>query len=77
MDYAAYRAELDDILLNGTPMNLLKFMQGHAMKADLCLAEMTLHKARTAAKTLPLDSRKASKAWLQQHGYHALDDDEL
>jgi hypothetical protein len=41
------------------------------------MAEVTLHKARTAATSLPLELRRASKQWLSARGYHSLDDGEV
>lgn len=37
--------------------------------------ELWFHKQRTAIKSLPLDVRRASKLWLEQHGFKSLDSD--
>lgn len=77
--YRTYRAELDDILLNGDPKRLRKFMRQHGMQVSAHdqVIEATFHKTITAAVTLPIERRRASKAWLEARGYHALDDGDL
>jgi hypothetical protein len=74
-----YRAELDDILLNGSPKMLRKFMRTHGMKVPSNdeVLRVTFHKAITAAKTLPAHYRRQSKQWLEAHHYHSLDDGDL
>lgn len=37
----------------------------------------SVHKARTAIPTLPIEKRRASKVWLLAHGFHAFDDGEI
>lgn len=37
----------------------------------------SIHKARTALKTLPREERIKSKAWLEERGWHSLDDGDL
>jgi hypothetical protein len=79
MSHQAYRAELHDILLNGSPTKLKRFMRKHGLplpSSDEVL-RVTFHKAITAAKTLPEHSRRQSKQWLIAHGYHALDDGDV
>ena len=41
------------------------------------IAEIVLHKSRTAAKSLPIEPRLASKRWLSERGYSSLDDGDL
>lgn len=41
------------------------------------VAEITLHKARTAVKNLPLEDRRSSRDWLLARGYSSLDDGDL
>lgn len=41
----------------------------------LCLVSM--HKARTAMLDLPMSERSASKRWLTQRGYSAMDDGDV
>jgi hypothetical protein len=38
---------------------------------------MSVHKARTALKELPLDARQKSKDWLTERGYRSFDDGDL
>lgn len=37
----------------------------------------TVHKARTGAKTLPLEARSLSKAWLTERGLESWDDGDV
>jgi hypothetical protein len=41
------------------------------------VAEIALHKARTAAKNLPMFARVLSKQWLEERGYTSLDDGDV
>jgi hypothetical protein len=41
------------------------------------MAEVALHKARTAVNSLPVDVRRASKQWLVERGYQPFDDGEV
>jgi hypothetical protein len=77
--YRRYCAELDDVLLNGSPNTLRKFMKRHGMKLPSSdeVLRVTFHKAITSAKTLPLHYRRQSKQWLEAHHYHSLDDGDL
>ena len=77
--YRRYLAELDDVLLNGSPKTLRKFMKRHGMKLPSSdeVLRVTFHKAITSAKTLPLQYRRQSKQWLEAHHYHSLDDRDL
>lgn len=38
---------------------------------------IAIHKARTAAKSLPMEARSESKRWLQARGFHSMDDGEV
>jgi hypothetical protein len=77
--YRRYCAELDDVLLNGSPNTLRKFMKRHGMKlpSSDAVLRVTFHKAITSAKTLPLHYRRQSKQRLEAHHYHSLDDGDL
>jgi hypothetical protein len=81
MDYDAYReyrAELDNVLLNGSPKKLKRFMRKHGIEPPRDeVLEITFHKTITATTTLPLHYRKRSKAWLDAHNYRSLDDGDL
>lgn len=37
----------------------------------------SVHKARTAVRTLPIEARQESKRWLLEHGYRSEDDGEV
>jgi hypothetical protein len=39
------------------------------------VVEIALHKARTAAESLPTNERMFSKQWLKERGYSSFDDD--
>jgi hypothetical protein len=41
------------------------------------VAWLSLHKARTGAKSLPLEARLQSYNWLKERGFSSLDDGEL
>jgi hypothetical protein len=38
---------------------------------------IAVHKARTGAKTLPMDARSLSKQWLTERGFSSLDDGDV
>ena len=38
---------------------------------------IAVHKARTGATDLPIEERRKSKAWLNERGFHSLDDGDL
>jgi len=46
-------------------------------KADDELVLRSIHKARTAARSLPLEARKFSKDWLTMRGSSSMDDGDL
>jgi hypothetical protein len=79
MDETRRYLKLDDVLLNGSPKTLRKFMKRHGMKLPSSdeVLRVTFHKAITSAKTLPLQYRRQSKQWLETHHYHSLDDGDL
>ncbi len=41
------------------------------------VVEISLHKARTGTKSLPIEERRKSKYWLTARGYNSLDDGDL
>ncbi len=41
------------------------------------VAELAMHKARTAAKGLPKEERRVSRTWLKIRGYDSFDDGDL
>lgn len=74
----AYRRDLDKALRAG-PDALLAFMREQGLREptsrDLLL--MTFHKTITGSTSLPIEVRRASKAWLTMRGCHSLDDGDL
>lgn len=78
-DLTRYIAERNQVLLTGTPDDLLHFMKRHGIKEPSCreALELTFHKTITGITSLPMDLRKKSKAWLDAHGSRSLDDGEL
>lgn len=75
----AYRRALDRVLLTGDIKKLRAFMKANGApepSTDEAL-EVTMHKVTTAAQSLPIEFRQASKAWLVARGYHSLDDGDL
>lgn len=72
----AYVEERDKVLLSGDIDLLIRFHQKHnpdQRPMDQTVAEVSLHKARTAALSLPLDVRMESKRWLARRGYTSMD----
>jgi hypothetical protein len=76
---ARYITERNAMLMKRDPDALSAFMRSHGLRVPSCreAAEVTLHKTITGVVSLPLEIRKASKAWLTERGYHSLDDGDL
>lgn len=76
----AFVKERDEMLMAGDIDRTIAFHAkhnpGHAFSCRE-VAEISMHKARTAAKTLPMNYRLDSKKWLDEHGYTSLDDGDL
>jgi hypothetical protein len=74
----AYRQALDRVLLK-TPDDLLALMREHGVREPPCrkALEITFHKTITASMTLPIEYRRASKAWLTARNLHSLDHGDL
>lgn len=74
----AARRELDQALLTG-PDALLALMRKRGLRDPSCreALETTFHKTITASPALPIELRRASKAWLDARGFQSLDDGEL
>jgi hypothetical protein len=79
MSLEHYIRERDAMLLKRDPDALIAFLAAHRLPvpSSRASAEVTLHKSITAVQSLPLQIRKASKAWLAERGLHSLDDGEL
>lgn len=75
----AYLIARNDILAKGDPDALMQFMLDWKLPvpSNRYAAEVTLHKARTGAVSLPRELRVASKRWLTERGYGSLDDGDL
>lgn len=74
-----YVAERDAALLSLDRATIeafcIEYGLGISSKDDTFWA--TVHKARTAAKTLPLEARSLSKAWLTERGLESWDDGDV
>jgi len=74
-----YVRERNEMLLRGSVEEMLQFMRRWEIPTptDLHVAEITLHKAITAARSLPIEYRKRSKQWLDERKYTSHDDGDL
>lgn len=81
MDIAEFVKERDEVLLSGDLDRLYAFHAKYNPDvpafASREIAEASMHKARTAAKSLPIEARLESKRWLTNHGMKSLDDGDL
>lgn len=67
--------ERDEILMACDLDRLISFQAKRGREfSSREVAEITLHEARTAAKSLPIEARLLSKRWLAKRGYTSLDD---
>lgn len=77
----AFVKERDEMLMAGDIDRCIAFHEKHnpGIRAfpSREVAEISLHKARTAAKSLPFVFRIESKIWLSKRGYTSMDDGEL
>ena len=77
----AFVKERDEMLMAGDVDRCIAFHEKHnpGIRAfpNRLVAEISLHKARTGAKSLPFVFRIESKKWLTERGYSSLDDGEL
>ena len=74
-----YVKERDAMLRKGSVSDMLIFMEKHGLPlpSDLIVAEITLHKAITSAKNLPIEQRRASKKGLLQRGCRSQNDGDV
>ena len=56
---------------------LFRQWNGTEMPTDPHVFWGSVHKAITAATSLPIAFRRQSKAWLDEHGYRSFDDGDL
>jgi hypothetical protein len=77
----AFVKERDEMLMSGDVDLCIAFHEKHnaGIRAfpNRQVAEISLHQARTAARSLPMGDRLESKKWLSERGYTSLDDGEL
>ncbi len=76
----AYVKERDQVLLSGDidkMYALIKKYQPKYAPKTRAVTEIAMHKAITAAGSLPFEYRLKSKKWLIDHKCHSLDDGEL
>jgi hypothetical protein len=77
----AFAAERNAMLLACDVDRMLAFNATHHPNppsfVSRQVAEITLHMARTEAKSLPLEARLSSKEWLHLRGYPSCDDGDL
>jgi hypothetical protein len=61
----------DEILLKGDVLALMAFAKfhGNPVPESYEVAEITMHQAITAVRSLPADYRDKSKRWLEERGY--------
>lgn len=78
-DIEAYTQERDSLLLEKNVGKVIKFYAKHNEGKALSYgeAELIMHKAITGARTLPIEFRRESKQWLEEHGWSSLDDGDL
>jgi len=80
-EVAAYVKARDAVLLRGDVDECMTFLRLHNPQlpppSSRMVAEMTMHKAITGAKSLPIAYRRASKHWLQRRGFRSFDDGDL
>src|ERR1700761_6542637 len=77
----AFVKERDEMLMSGDVDRCIAFHEKHNPGIHAFpnreVAEVSLHKARTGARSLPMVFRLESKKWLNERGYTSLDDGEL
>jgi hypothetical protein len=78
---AAFCRERDEMLLAADVDRSIAFGLKHNPHAlppsSREVAEISMHKAITAVRTLPLEHRRKSYRWLTERGYTSHDDGEL
>ncbi|MCA1452817.1 hypothetical protein I6F35_06230 [Bradyrhizobium sp. BRP22] len=76
-DIEAYNAERNAAVIAGVDA-LIAFMAKRGMQpSSREVAEIILHRVRTAIKSLPIEMRRASRQWLIQRRYRPWDDGDL
>lgn len=78
-EIAAYVAARNEMLMKNSVDALITFNRKHGNPefSSRASAEVTMHKLRTAAATLPREVRQYSYRWLIERGFTSLDDGDL
>ncbi len=79
-DFAAFVAERDAALLSMDEQTIRAYFRkwnGDPGPVDPETFWRGIHKARTAARSLPMGARQESKRWLIAHGSAPMDDGEV
>ncbi len=80
-EIAAFVKERDEMLMALDIDRMMAFHEKHnpgiRRFSSREVAEISLHKARTAARSLPIEARQLSKQWLTERGYTSMDDGDL
>lgn len=77
---AAYNRERDEALLSLDEARIRAFFRKwneYEIPAEPAVFWGSVHKAVTGATNLPIEFRRASKAWLLERGFRSLDDGDL
>lgn len=80
LEIAAFVKERNEVLLAGDVDRLIAFHSKHnpgAVFSSREVAEIAMHKARTACTGLPMEARLESKRWLRERSYGSFDDGDL
>jgi hypothetical protein len=79
-DLSTFIEERNKMLLSLDPAKAIAFYKKYnpgQKPPEGEILEISLHKARTGALTLPIEARRESKKWLTDHGFSSMDDDNL
>jgi hypothetical protein len=75
---AAYNKRRDEVLAQDNLPAFIVFAAAHGTRfSNQHVAEIAMHKARTAIPTLPAELRTRSKKWLLAQGYEAWGDGDV
>lgn len=80
-DIQAWIRERDEALLSldraKITAYMLKYGDASSLPSDERVFWITVHKARTGARALPMEARSLSKRWLVERGFSAFDDGDV
>lgn len=79
-DIEAFVAKRDEVLASKDEAKIRAFFKennGYDMPDDERIFWVTVHKAITASRGLPLETRRQSKLWLFERGFKSFDDGDL